>query len=127
MTVEQNQVPTEANTAPEVVKTPREKLVDKYNALVEKRKDIDLKLADIVAEVRGIDDADKLVEGAAVFVTLGKGETLREVPGTIIATRAEEDGSRTFKVSYGAGFDADVAVVKAGKLRLNKPEPAAEA
>lgn len=124
---EQNQTPTEENTAPEVVKTPREKLVDKYNALVERRKDIDLKLADIVAEVRGIDDAALLVEGAAVFVTLGKGETLREVAGSIIGKRVEEDGTSTFKVAYGAGFDADVAVVKAGKLRLSKSEPVAEA
>ena len=44
----------------------------------------------------------------------------------MIGVREEEDGSKTYKVTYGSGFDADIAVVKGNKLKL-PVVPAAEA
>jgi hypothetical protein len=47
----------------------------------------------------------------------------------VIGVKEEEDGTKLYKVTYGSGFDADVTVVKAGKLSLTAPvvEQAAEA
>lgn len=63
-----------------------------------------------------------LKEGDAIQLKLGRKfadkDTTRIVDATIIGSRTEEDGSKQFKVQYGSGFDADVAVVGAGQIIL---------
>lgn len=79
----------------------------------------------LAQEIGTIDALASIGEGSAVVVAIGKGETARSVSGVVLAVREEEDGTKLYKVQYGTGFDADITVVKAGKLSL--PVQAAEA
>lgn len=119
-------------TTPETKLTRREKLAEQYGVLAAKRADfikkadeIALKQSEIALEVQGIDDLANVGVGSDVIVGLGKGDTAKKVPGKVLAVRDEEDGSRSYKVQHGTGFDTDVTVVKANKIEL-PAQPAVE-
>lgn len=116
--------------ATETKLTAREKLVAKYEKLAAKATEISAALIEIVAEINAIDAIASIGEGTAVIITVGKGEDAREVSGYVTGVKSEEDGSKVYKVAYGSGFDADVAVVKQGRIKLQPAEqeaaPAAE-
>lgn len=108
-----------APTAPEAPKlSRRETLLAKYNSLFAKRAEIDKKLGEIVGEVNAIDKLGSLAAGSVVEFTVGRGEEATSVVGTVVAIRANEDGTKDFKVTYGTGFDANVAVVPEAKIRV---------
>lgn len=112
--------------APAPVLTPREKLIAKYNKLFAKRKEIDEELTAIVGEVSAIDALGSIGVGTKVIISVGKGEAAKDVLAEVIAVR-DEDGGKSLKVAYGTGFDADVAVVKASKVRLPAAGPVDQA
>lgn len=95
----------------------------KYADLFKKRSEIDVKLAAIVAEVHAIESLTNLTEGAAVEITVGRGDDAKAVAGVVVAVRTNKDGTKDFKVQYGTGFDANIAVVSEGKIRLPAPAP----
>lgn len=111
---------TETTTAaaPEVKKPLRQRLAEKYAALYEKYEKIATELRELVQEIGALDALASIDEGSAVVVTIGKGEIARSVNGVVLAVREEADGTKLYKVQYGTGFDADITVVKAGKLSL---------
>lgn len=111
---------TNTNTAPKL--TGRAKLVANYESGLEKYKALGVKLNELAAEINAIDALAAVTVGSKVIVTVGKGEAAKEVEAVVVGVREEEDGSKTLKVQYGEGFDADIAVVKASKVKL----PAAE-
>lgn len=111
---------TNTNTAPKL--TGRAKLVANYESNLEKYKALGVKLNELAAEINAIDALAAVTVGSKVIVTVGKGEAAKEVEAVVVGVREEEDGSKTLKVQYGEGFDADIAVVKASKVKL----PAAE-
>lgn len=111
---------TNTNTAPKL--TGRAKLVANYESSLEKYKALGVKLNELVAEINAIDALAAVTVGSKVIITVGKGEAAKEVEAVVVGVREEEDGSKTLKVQYGEGFDADIAVVKASKVKL----PAAE-
>ena len=117
----------ETTAAPEAVKlTRREKLLAQYNAAFAKHAELSAKLQELAAEINSIDALAAVTVGSAVIVTVGRGDDAKEVEARVIGVREEEDGSKTYKVTYGSGFDADIAVVKGNKLKL-PVVPAAEA
>lgn len=112
---------SELNTsaaAPEVKPTRREKLLAQYNAAFAKHAELSAKLRELAAEINSIDALAAVTVGSAVIVTVGRGDDAKEVEARVIGVREEEDGSKTYKVTYGTGFDADIAVVKGNKLKL---------
>lgn len=110
---------TETTAAIAEVKKPlRQRLSDKYAALYEKYEKLAAELQELGQEISAIDALASIGEGSAVVVAIGKGETARSVSGVVLAVREEEDGTKLYKVQYGTGFDADITVVKAGKLSL---------
>ena len=125
MSETENTTQTTEAAAPAVVLSPREKLIAKYNKLFAKRKEIDEELAAIVGEVSAIDALVRIGVGTKVIISVGKGEAAKDVLAEVIAVREDEDG-KALKVAYGTGFDADVAVVKASKVRLPVAEAAAD-
>lgn len=104
--------------APEVKKTRLEKLTDSYNKKRASYDKLAAELTDIVNEINAINALGSVAEGSKVVISIGKGESAKEVEGTVIGVREDEDGAKQFKVAYGSGFDADVKVVGAAKLRL---------
>ena len=109
----------ETTAAPEAVKlTRREKLLAQYNTAVAKHAELAVKLQELAAEINSIDALAAVTVGSVVVVTVGRGDDAKEVEATVIGVREEEDGSKTYKVTYGSGFDADIAVVKGNKLKL---------
>lgn len=117
----------ETTAAPEAVKlTRREKLLAQYNAAFAKHAELAAKLQELAAEINSIDALAAVHVGSVVIVTVGRGDDAKEVDASVIGVREEEDGSKTYKVTYGSGFDADIAVVKGNKLKL-PVVPAAEA
>lgn len=123
---QENQTPETTGTNPEpqpaVKLTRREKLVVAYNKAFAKHAALEKEIRDIVAEISSIDNQANLQLNSEVLIFIGKGETRKEVEGKIIGVR-DEDGAKTFKVSYGSGFDTDVKVVSAAGIRA-KPAPA---
>ena len=120
----------ETAAAPEAVKlTRREKLLAQYNAAFAKHAELAAKLSELASEINSIDALAAVHVGSVVIVTVGRGDDAKEVDASVIGVREEEDGSKTYKVTYGSGFDADIAVVKGNKLKLPvvpAPEYAAE-
>ena len=117
----------ETTAAPEAVKmTRREKLLAQYNTTFAKHAELAAKLQELAAEINSIDALAAVTVGSVVVVTVGRGDDAKEVDASVIGVREEEDGSKTYKATYGAGFDADIAVVKGNKLKL-PVVPAAEA
>ena len=116
----------ETTAAPEVKLTRRDKLLAQYNTAFAKHADLAAKLQELAAEINSIDALSAVTVGSVVVVTVGRGEEAKEVEASVIGVREEEDGSKTYKVTYGSGFDADIAVVKGNKLKL-PVVPAAEA
>ena len=104
--------------APEVKPTRRERLVAQYNAAFVKYAELSTKLKELAAEINTIDALAAVTVGSTVIVTVGRGDDSKEVEASVIGVREEEDGSKTYKVTYGTGFDADIAVVKGSKLKL---------
>lgn len=107
-----------AAAAPEVKPTRREKLLAQYNAAFAKHAELSAKLQELAAEINSIDALAAVTVGSVVIVTVGRGDDAKEVEARVIGVREEEDGSKTYKVTYGTGFDADIAVVKGNKLKL---------
>lgn len=108
----------ETTNAPEVKLTRREKLVAQYNTVLTKHTELAAKLAELVEEINSIDALAAVDVGHTVIISVGKGDEAKEVEASVIGVREEEDGSKTYKVTYGSGFDADIAVVKGNKLKL---------
>lgn len=94
--------------------TPEQRL----QKLKQKLEELPNEIAELEAEIASASLLASAGVNTQVTLTLGKGETLRTVPGVIIAVRDEEDGSRLYRVAYGSGFDADVVTVTARKIRL---------
>lgn len=110
---------TETTAAAEGVKlTRREKLLAQYNTAFAKHAELAAKLQELAAEINSIDALAAVTVGSVVVVTVGRGDEAKEVEASVIGVREEEDGSKTYKVTYGSGFDADIAVVKGNKLKL---------
>lgn len=123
MTETTNQSTAEAT---EVKLTPREKLCAKYEKLVLKAQEIAADINEIVQSIKDIDAIASIAVGTAVIITTGKGETLAEVEAVVVGVKEDEDGSKVYKVQYGVGFDADIAVVKQGKIKLPPTSEAAQ-
>lgn len=121
MTEQTNPVATET-AEPKL--TPREKLLAKYNKLNEKATALAAEITAVVQAINEIDAIAAIGEGTAVLITVGKGEEAQEIPGVVVGVKEDEDGGKVFKVQYGTGFDADIAVVKQGRIKL-APQPAA--
>lgn len=117
--------------AVEVKLTRAEKLV-KRAALLAKRIETDTaEYANLKHEVENLAAIDSITEGTELVIKLGRKfadkDTTREVLATVVGVKENEDGSKQFKVAYGSGFDADVAVVDTSKVvRLVQAEAAAE-
>ncbi len=118
---------TTNSVATETVKLTREqKLRQKYDVLVQRiQKDTEA-AQEIAQELNSVAALASVAVGTTVIVKLGRAETTREVVGVVIGVKEEEDGAKLFKVQYGVGFDADIAVVGAAKISLPPSEPAAE-
>ena len=109
----------ETTDAPDAAKpTRREKLLAQYNAAFAKHAELAAKLSELTSEINSIDALAAVGVGSAVIVTVGRGDDAKEVEASVIGVREEEDGSKTYKVTYGSGFDADISVVKGNKLKL---------
>ena len=118
MSENQTTVP-ETTEAPAPVKlTRREKLVAKYNAAFAKHSELATQLQDLASEINAIDTLASLAPGHTVFITVGRKDEAREVSGIVVGIKEDEEGAKVVKVAYGSGFDSDIAVVPAGKIRL---------
>ena len=126
MSENQTNQATEQTSAPEVKLSRREKLLAKYNQLFAQRAKIDETLGEIVAEINSIDALASITTGSAVTVKVGKNGAEVEHQGVVMGVREEDDGSKSYKVQYGSGFDADVVIVKANRIGVPAVTQASE-
>lgn len=101
----------------------RERLVQKYERDTKRLQELQISVQELYSEIKSIDDLANVDVGTAVLVTVGRAETTRQEPGTVLAVREDDDGTKLYKVQYGAGFDTDITVVRASKIAI----PAAQA
>lgn len=109
--------------ATEIKLTQLEKLNAKYDKLVIKANALSVEITEVVNAINGIVALASITEGTTVIINIGKGETAAEVEGVVIGVKDDAAGVKVYKVQYGSGFDADIAVVKQGRIKL---VPAAE-
>ena len=114
---------TTNTVAVETVKLTREeKLVAKLNQLAARINADTEKYNEVKAELDNIAALAAIGQGSEVVVKLGRKfadkDTTRYVNGVVIGVKEEDDGSKLYKVSYGKGFDADIAVVTGAALSL---------
>lgn len=124
-----NETETQTNATPETVKpklTRTEKLTQRAE-LLHKRITTDTnEYNEILAELAGAARLANLAAGDAVQVKLGRAETARTVDAIVVGVKEDEDGAKKYKVQYGSGFDADIAVVGAAQIILtNTVDPVA--
>lgn len=71
-------------------------------------------------EINNADALKNLVVGDKITIKQGRKfadkDTTRIVEASILGVSVQEDGSTLYKVTFGEGFDADVAVVNAGAI-----------
>jgi len=103
-------------TAAEPKLTPREKLMLKYNKLAGKAAALADEIGSVVAEINKLDALSSIVVGTAVIALVGKDST--PVDAVVVGVKDDEDGLKVYKVQYGVGFEADIAVVKQSKISL---------
>lgn len=108
-------------------------LESKYNAAIAARDKAQVKVDELLAQINAVNALAAVTVGSTVIITVGKGDSAKDVASLVIGERENEDGTKTFKVTYGSGFDADVATVSSTKVKLPEPvaaepqvEPAAE-
>lgn len=103
-------------TAPVITLSREEKLDQQIEKL---RKKIDEDKAKFV-ELCNLRDSIGLLagiaDGSVLTVKIGRAETAKNVDGTVVGVKEEEDGSRKFKVYYGAGFEADTVIVNESQV-----------
>jgi hypothetical protein len=112
---------TPENTIPATVEpklTHREKLMQKYEKLAVKAAALTAEINAIVAEVSHLDALSNIAVGTEVVAFVGKGEKAASVAGVVVGVKDDEDGLKVYKVQYGVGFDADIAVVKQSNISL---------
>ena len=119
-------MPVAEAAAPEVKLSRREKLLAQYTSAFNKHAELANKLAELAAELNSIDALAAVGVGDSVVISVGKGEDAREVLAVVIGVKEEEDGGKVYKVQYGSGFDADIAVVKGSRMKLPPASAVAE-
>lgn len=116
---------TTEQTTPEQPKlSRREKLVQRYNANREKITALQKECDELASEVNAIDSLASVGVGSVIVFKRGKGEAAVDTNGTVIGVREEEDGSKTYKATFGSGFDADVVVLKSKQIVAVQPAAA---
>lgn len=114
---------TNTTVTAEAVKLTREqKLVAKLNTLAARiNKDTEA-YNDAKAELDSIAALAAVGAGSKVQVKLGRKfadkDTTRVVDAVVLAVKEDEDGSKQYKVQYGEGFDAEIAVVTAAAISI---------
>lgn len=114
---------TNTTVAAEAVKLTREqKLVAKLNTIAARiNKDTEAYNA-AKAELDSIAALAAVGAGSKVQVKLGRKfadkDTTRVVDAVVLAVKEDEDGSKQYKVQYGEGFDAEIAVVTAAAISI---------
>lgn len=106
-------------------KKPKLTRAQKLQKFIDNAANFEQKLADAKAELASITELANVGVGSEVVIKLGRKfkdkDTTRYVKAVVIGEK-DEDGKRLFKVTYGTGFDADVATVDGSALSLNFPE-----
>lgn len=109
--------------APEVVapKSSRaEKLVARATMLAARIAKDTEDYNNIKLEIDGAERLKNVGQGSLVKVKLGRKfadkDTTRIVVSTVVGVKEDEEGAKQYKVAYGSGFDADIAVVTASQI-----------
>ena len=112
----------ESNEATAVVLTREQKLQAKYETLVKRIAADTEKANEIAAELNSAAALAAVDTGSNIVVKLGRKfadkDTTRFVEAVVVAVKVEEDGTKLYKVQFGAGFDAEIAVVGAASISL---------
>lgn len=101
--------------APEVKLSRVEKLAAQI-ATIEKRIETDTaKVADLKQELETAQRLADVREGTLIIAKLGRAETVREVPATVLGKKEDDNGVR-YKIEFGDGFDKDVTVIQPAQI-----------
>ena len=96
---------------PMVVLTRTEKLTADIAATEKAIVAAQRRLEKLVQEQSTVGLLDSVVIGSVVTARIGRADTVREVQGTVVASKVEDSGTRKLKLSIGEGFDAEFVVI----------------
>lgn len=115
MTDLNNTIATETNAAEAVKLTRTEKLAKQIETL-EKRIEADTaKLAEVRTELETAQRLADVREGTLITAKLGRAETTRIVPATVLGKKEDDNGVR-YKIEIGEGFDKDVTIIQPAQI-----------
>ena len=108
-------------SAPKAPKAPKEKLSRKEklerivaNADADIAK-IKVKADAAKAELEALTKLANVGVGSNLVVRVGRGDTAKTVAATVLGVK-EEEGVAKYRVQYGTGFDAELAVITAAYI-----------
>ena len=113
-----------AATAPKL--TRAEKLAARIDLLTKRIAADNEALQEAQTELGNLSALASIGAGSVVVIKIGRKfadkDTTRFVQGVVLGVKEdEESGAKTYKVSYGEGFDADIAVVGSAAVSLPAP------
>lgn len=120
----QHQEQAQENTNPEQAAAPKltyaEKRAKRHAFLYARIMADTAEYNNLTNEINNAEALKNLGIGSVITIKQGRKfadkDTTRIVKATVIGKQDQEDGSTLYKVSYGEGFDADVAVINAGAI-----------
>lgn len=102
---------TQVAATVEVKLTREQKILQKMEMLKKRITSDSETFNELNAELENITRLAELAPGQQVKISQGRAETRREVVGTVVGIKEDDDGAKKYKVQIGSGFDADFAVV----------------
>ena len=87
---------------------------------------LETKIATIREKLEAQALREQLTDGETYEIKVGKGETAAVVRAVLLGQAEDEEGNKSFKFFYGAGFDAEVVVVGIKRVVLADDAPAEE-
>ena len=118
LTPEQIAAAAEKAAAPKL--TRAEKVAKRVKFLYDRIVSDTAEYNDLTNEIKNADALKNLAVGDKVTIKQGRKfadkDTTRIVEASILGVSVQEDGSTLYKVTFGEGFAADVAVISAGAI-----------
>lgn len=81
---------------------------------------LETKIATIREKLEAQALREQLTDGETYEIKVGKGETAAVVRAVLLGQKEDEEGNKSFKFFYGAGFDAEVVVVGIKRVVLEE-------
>ena len=105
-----------ATATPVVAKTPGEILSDKITAKKAQYVKLAAEIEKLEGQFRAVDLIASVKAGSVIVARIGRAETSKEVEASVLGVQTLESGDVRYKIFFGEGVDAEVAVIQTTQI-----------